>query len=357
MYLFAISWQSIIAGAITTLAISIVLAILGVALGFTVVKPRSEHPVSGLGTAFGVWGAISVIFSLAAGGFVAGVFASGKGAEHGFMVWATVLIAGALFSSVAVGTAVRTVGSVVKGIGSGAASVASSVGSAVGDGVSTLAHGAMDRIQEHVGLDFDADQLGDKVVSTLQDTGIETLQPEFLKNKLGEAKRDLRNLLHRIRLDSSDDDQAISDFLSKQKARFDDITKDVDKNAAVNALMKKRDISREDAQETVDNALYAYNRAIAKAKDTVNDVQQQIEEAKERLRETAEQAHISADRFASSAAKSALAAAVALVLGAVVCVYAGYYGNRYAPNYVVAVERAVFEAPVGGQTVRTGFRP
>ena len=356
MYLFAISWQSIIAGAITTLAISIVLAVLGVALGFTVVKPRSDHPTSGLGTAFGVWGVLSVIISLAAGGFVAGMFSAGKGAEHGFMVWATVLIVGALFSSAAVGAAVRTVGSVVKGFGSGAASVASSVGSAVGDGVTNLAHGAMDQVQKHVGLEFDADQLGDKVASTLRDTGVESLQPEFLKDKLHEAKSDLRGVLHKIRLDSGNYEQVINDFLNKQKARFDGIMKDVDKDAAVNALMKKRSIPKEEAQETVDTALYAYNRAVAKAKDAVNDVQRQIEETKEHLRIAAEQARIKADSFASSAARSALAAAVALIIGAVVCVYAGHCGNRYSPDYVVAIER-INVNPTNAQVLRTDLRP
>ena len=357
MYLFAISWQSIIAGAITTLAISIVLAVLGVALGFTVVKPRSDHPASGLGTAFGVWGVISVIVSLAAGGFVAGMFASGKGAEHGFMVWATVLIVGALFSSAAVGMAVRTVGSVVKGFGSGAASVASSVGSAMGDGVSNLAHGAMDQIQKHVGLEFDADQLGDKVTATLRDTGIDSLQPDFLKDKLREAKSDLRSALQKISGDTGNYEQVISEFLNKQKARFDSITKDVDKNTAVTALMKKRDMSKQDAEEAVDGALYAYNRAVSKAKEAVNEIQQQIQDTKEQLRETAEQARITADRFASSAAKSALAAAVALILGAVVCVYAGHCGNRYSPNYVVAIETTQYGVPIGTQVVHTDVRP
>ena len=149
----------------------------------------------------------------------------------------------------------------------------------------------------------------------------------------------------------------ISGVRGKQKARFDGITQKVDKTVAVNALMKKRNMSKEDAQEAVDGALYAYNRAVAKAKDAVNDVQHQIEDAKEHIRETAEQARIKADHLASSAAKSALAAAVALVLGAVVCVYAGHYGNKYSPNYVVAVERTPVNGPVEVRTVQTGYRP
>lgn len=358
MYLFAISWQSIIAGAITTLAISVVMAVLGVALGFTVVNPRSDHPTSGLGTAFGVWGVISVLVSLAAGGFAAGMFSAGKGAEHGFMVWALVLVVGALFSGVAVGTAVRTVGSIVRGIGSGAASVASTVGGTVGDTVSGWAHNAMDGVQRHVGLEFDADQLGDKVSETLRDTGVETLQPDYLKQKMREAKGDLRVMMHDIRTNSDNYQSVINDFLVKQKDRFASITNGVNKDAAVNALMKKRGITREEAREAVDNAVFAYQKAIDKAGEAIDDVQQQVQETKEHLAQAADQARISADHFASSMARSALAAAVALVLGAAVCMYAGYIGNRYSPEYVVTIDRAaLLRAPViGNQVLPTEFR-
>lgn len=164
-----ISWQSIIAGVITTLAISIVLAVLGVALGFTVVKPKSDHPLSGLGLSFGIWSVVSVIVSLAAGGFVAGHLSGINGTEHGFLVWATVLIAGTLFGGLAIGSAVRVMGSAVRGIGSGAASIASSAG----ESVSHLATSAYDHLKESVAVDFDASDVSDEVRSVLKDTGVE----------------------------------------------------------------------------------------------------------------------------------------------------------------------------------------
>lgn len=350
---FAISWQSIIAGSITALAVSIVLAVLGIALGFTVVKPTSDHPASGLGTAFGVWGVLSVILSLAAGGFAAGMFSVTKGAEHGFMVWATVLVVGALFSGVAVGSALKTVGSLVRGVGSGAASVASTVGSSVGEGVSGLASHAVDQLQKNAGLDFDTHQLGDKVSSVLEDTGVEKLQPEYLKDQLHEAKADLMDSLHKLRLNTDAYDQIATDFLAKQKSRFDDIAGDIDRDAAVAAVMNKRGVPRAEAETEVDNAFKTYQKAVGKAKEAVGHLQQQIQDTREYLVETANAARVKAERFASSAARSALAAAVALVLGAIVCCYAGYFGNRFSlgGDAVIMQERTAIEIPAG--TART----
>ncbi len=334
---FTISWQSIIAGSITALAISIVMAVLGVALGFTVVSPTTSHPMSGLGTAFGVWGVISILLSLAAGGFAAGLFSITKGAEHGFMVWAVVLIVGALFSGAAVGSAVRTVGAVVRGVGSGAASVASTVGSAVGGSVSDMASSAYDRIA-NMHLDIDTDHLGDQVNAVLRDTGVEELQPDYLRHQVSEVRADLRNAFHQVTEEPDSFDNVVAQFMDRQRARFNDLTENVDKNAAVNALMQNRNISREEAEEEVNAAILAFNRTVDRAKRGLDRVQEQVQEARVSIQQAADRARVKADRFASTAAKSALAAGVALILGAVVCVFAGHWGNRYSTNYIVVQE-------------------
>ena len=66
-----VSWKSIFAGALTAVAIGIVLALLGVALGFTVVDPLDASPFSGVGLTFGIWTLISGVVSLVAGGLSA----------------------------------------------------------------------------------------------------------------------------------------------------------------------------------------------------------------------------------------------------------------------------------------------
>lgn len=330
-----ISWQSIIAGAVTALAVSIVMGILGVALGFTVVKPSKDEPTSGLGVAFGVWGVISVIVSLAAGGYVSGVFAGTAGAVHGFMVWATVLLAGLFVGGAAIGGAVRTIGSAVKTVGSGAASVVSTVGQSVGHGVSSLASSAVDHIQKSVNLDFEPGDIGDKVASVLRDTGVDTLQPDYLRGQIRELKQDIKSSLYKLRLDSDTYNKVMDEFLGKEKNRLSKITDSLDKDAAVTALMNKRGISRDEAQQEFDNALKVYNRTIQKAQDTVADAQNYVNETVQHMQDATQRARLRADDMARTAAKSALAAALALLIGAVICVYAGRYGDKHSERYGV----------------------
>lgn len=150
-------------------------------------------------------------------------------------------------------------------------------------------------------------------------------------------------MLARFRYDSDNFDKALSDFLAKQNARFDEITKGIDREAAVNALMKKRGMPKEEAQELVDDALAIYTKAVGKAKKAINDTKTCINEMRNQLEDAAEQARVAADNFSSSMAKSALAAALALILGAVVSIYAGHCGNSYSKEYGAVVENVILD--------------
>ena len=92
-----LSWGSIFAGAFSAMGVWIVMFLLGVALGFKMIKPREEHPLSGLAATFSGWSFFSVLVSMAAGGFVAGLSAGHHGFEHGFVVWALVLWVSMIF--------------------------------------------------------------------------------------------------------------------------------------------------------------------------------------------------------------------------------------------------------------------
>ena len=102
-----LSWGSIFAGAFSAMGVWIVMFLLGVALGFKMIKPREEHPLSGLAATFSGWSFFSVLVSMAAGGFVAGLSASHHGFEHGFVVWALVLWVSMIFWMIAMASAAR----------------------------------------------------------------------------------------------------------------------------------------------------------------------------------------------------------------------------------------------------------
>jgi len=87
-----VQWGPIIAGLITGIATLMVLSILGLAIGTSAFEPGKSD---GLGTAAGIWGAISAIIAFFLGGWVAAKTAAvggrGSGMINGFLVGATVL--------------------------------------------------------------------------------------------------------------------------------------------------------------------------------------------------------------------------------------------------------------------------
>ena len=84
-----VSWKSIFAGLIAAIAVGVVLALLGMALGFTVFDPMSGDPLAGVGLTFGLWTLVCGIVSLVVGGYVGGLSAGRYGGTHGFLVGAT----------------------------------------------------------------------------------------------------------------------------------------------------------------------------------------------------------------------------------------------------------------------------
>lgn len=324
-------WSSIIAGSVSALAVSVILAILGVALGFTVVSPKSSDPASGLGTTFGIWGGISIIISMAAGGFVAGLLAGQRGLEIGFLVWALTVLAAMCVSGMAISVALKIIGSTIANIGLGAATVAGGVGK----GAIGAASGLFHEIKDNIHFAVDAEKVNDHLLDVLRDTGVDSLQPECLCGQLREMKSEAKHLIYQLTLNPSEYERTITCFLDKTKGHLESLTKDVDKDVAIDTIAKNRNIPREEAAQLVDNALHA----LEKTREGVAKIRTQVEDARHHLKRLTEQARDKADKFADAAAKTALCAAIALILAAVISMGAGYYGAAHASSLL----------PVAGQ--------
>ena len=329
------SWSSILAGVVTALALSIVLAVLGVALGFTVIKPKSDDPVSGLGVAFGVWSGVSVVISLAGGGFMAGLLSGMHGAEHGFLVWAVVLLTALFCGGNAIASAVSLMGSAVKTAGSGAAGLMAGIGKGTAD----LTASAWSGLQEHLNLHVDTSALNDQITSVMRDTGIETLQPDYLHGQLGAIKTDMGKALRRLSLHPTEADAVIKEFLDAEKDRLTALTGSIDVQSAVRGLMTSRNIPQEEAEQLVNNAMQAYDATVEKARQTLADLRAQVQEGKERLALLTQEAREKADAMASMAAKAALAAALALILGALISMGAAYCGSMQAESWMIVASQ------------------
>ena len=89
-----VRWGPIVAGLVTALTTLVVMTVLGVGLGFAAFEP-DETGIATIGTAAGIWGALSGLLAFLLGGFVAGasssVRATGNGALNGFIMGAAAI--------------------------------------------------------------------------------------------------------------------------------------------------------------------------------------------------------------------------------------------------------------------------
>lgn len=129
-----VCWASILAGALTALALTLVLLWFGTGMGFSVVSPWSNSGVSGttfkIGT--GLYLVVIAMISSAVGGHIAGRLRAQwygihsnevyfRDTAHGFLAWALASVVGALLMASAAST---IIGSAAGGIAQGAGSAA-----------------------------------------------------------------------------------------------------------------------------------------------------------------------------------------------------------------------------------------
>lgn len=134
-----VSWGAILVGVVVSLAIQVLLAMLGAGIGTAVIEPvqAGENPAaSTLGISAAIWWAASGIVAAFIGGWVAsrlaGIPSREAGVLHGLGTWAaTTLLVLYLLGSTAtaiLGGAFNLVGQTVSGLGNVAGNAASAVG-------------------------------------------------------------------------------------------------------------------------------------------------------------------------------------------------------------------------------------
>ncbi|WP_207460123.1 hypothetical protein [Azospirillum sp. SYSU D00513] len=106
-----VSWSAVFAGVVLTLAIQLLLSMLGVGVGMTTIDPAAganglPEPTS-FSMGAGIWWTVSYMIALAVGGYVAarlaGVSLRGDGMIHGLLTWAFALLVSAYLVTTAVG--------------------------------------------------------------------------------------------------------------------------------------------------------------------------------------------------------------------------------------------------------------
>lgn len=310
-----ISWRSVFAGVIAVLAISILLSLLGVALGFALLDPQSSTDVTnGSGTAVTIWTLVSLLVSLAIGGFIAGRMAGTDGLTHGFLVWALSLLVGIWFGAMTINNAARLTGTAISSVSSAAGSVATGIGK----GTVNLTSLGSQAFEELVPLPELKN--GDvKLTEALQKTGIQELQPDYLKAQGEWAKEQIKAAAKDLILNPDQSDEIIQRLSNTLKTRAQTVTNSIDRNEVSQALAKNTSLTPQEADQAVNNYL-------TEQEQFFNNLEINIQKAKLKYAQMKEEAKAKAAAATQAAAKAALWSFIGLLIGLIVTMFTGKVG-------------------------------
>lgn len=307
-----ISWSAVFAGVLVAVVTQLLLSLLGLGIGLGSIDPVEEqNPTAGLGVGSAIWYIVSSLLSLFVGGWVAGRLASAPrrfdGIIHGVLTWCLVTLLTIYFLTTTIGSIIggasRLIGGVVRTAGSAIGSAAS--GSGLGDAVKgQLAQSGVDTSQ------LDLQGLRAQVNTLLRQTGDPNLNPNALERKADRAGDQAQAAANRAGSNPQAADNIAGGLFDRLFKQGQQTVNQVDREDAVNVVMKRTGKSRAEAEQTVDNWIKTY------------------EQARVKFEQTKKEAQIKARHLADDAASAASKAAIFGFLGLVIGVVASGYGAK-----------------------------
>lgn len=270
-----ISWGAIFAGVTVVLVVQLLLSMLGLGIGMSTIDPLQGNSPGAGGFAIGaaVWWTVTMLVSLFAGGWVAGRLAGlprrADGAIHGFVSWGVATLLSFALLTTAVGRMISgTLGMVGRGL------------NLAGRNAPELADQAQ-QFLENRGVDLSS--IKDEAQTLLRQTG----NPEAQ----GAAQRP--------------QDDEVNTAIDRALGGAKGAAHVSDRDALINVLVARTDLSRPEAARTVD----------------------QWEQKARRLRDQAEQkARQAGDRAAKGVSMASLWSFFGLLLGAIAAAAGGGVG-------------------------------
>ncbi|CAD5746689.1 TIGR04086 family membrane protein [Escherichia coli] len=329
-----VSWGSIIAGVVTVIAVSLLLATFGSCLGFSMLSPQSDDIVNNAGKTVLIWSVISIVLSLACGGFVAGRLAGADGTIHGFLSWATSLLVASVLGFTAAGGVLHMAGSAIGATASATGTAVSGLSSTAGDvagATADIAQSLTDGIR--LNTQIRTTEADEQVVDALRKSNIKELQPEFLQSQLQAAGGDIASSVKDLVVNPGNSDAIIDTLSNKLKSRAEVVSKGIDKNDVKKALVDNTRLSPEEADKAVENVIQTRDKAVQEVSDRMAQLQNNLKDAKDQYAELKKQAKEKADKAARAAAKIALWSFFALLVGAIVSALGGLLGVNTHPAY------------------------
>lgn len=299
-----ISWRAIFAGTVTVLSVMLVLNLIGLSIGLGSIEPTEEsNPLSGLGTGALIWWIVSSLIALFIGGYVAarvGVsFSNKSGVIQGIMTWA-------LYTFISMWLLTSAVGSIISGVGNLVGGVLSSAGNVIQNQVGPAIQNQLEDV------DISLEEARQQFYSLLEDTRQQELQPENLEERAGEIGSQAETRAEQAATQPVRADQEIDAIFERARNEVENTFEELDREALVNVLLERTDMSRAEAERAVDQYIAEYERLRTRA---------------ERFMERAgEQANQTAENVASAVADAALYLAIAFILGILAAAGGGYLG-------------------------------
>jgi len=266
------SWGAIIGGAVTALAIWMLLYAFGLAIGLTSLNPADPSSARGAGIFTGVWALVAPLVALFVGGWMAGhgagVRGHGAGAAHGLVMWGLTTLLGASMI-------VMLLSALVGGVFSVGKAAVSAGGSAIGAAAtgSGSAAGA---------LGIDANDVLAPINQRLQAEG----KPAVTAEQLQAAARDAAQTAVR--------------------------EGHVDREALVTAIAQNTSLSRADAEQVADQAQ--------------GQLKQTSKRLGEKVQSAAHEAQIGALKVGDASGKALWGVFGALLLGLIAALAGGAAG-------------------------------
>lgn len=302
-----ISWGAVFAGLIVAIMASLVLALLGMAIGLGAVNPAQEaNPFAGLGMGAALWWVVSSLIALFIGGWVAarmaGIPRGFDGAVHGLLTWGLVTLLTFYLLGTAVGRIIGGAGSLVgQGLG------------LVGQGVSAIAPQAANEAQDLLrqqgvtpqSVLREADDL-------LRQTGSKPgLQPGALHQQAQQAAQSAQSGAAQVAQAPDAAGDQLHAVLQRIMAQGKGVASQADREAAVNILVNHGQ-DRAQAEATVD-----------RWQATMQQASQKADQAKT---QAAQKARAWGQSAASGMSKASLWTFIALLLGGIAAALGGRLG-------------------------------
>lgn len=289
-----ISWRAIFAGTLTVLSVLLVLNLIGLAIGLSTIEPTEEsNPLSGLGTGSIIWWILSNLIALFTGGYVAarvGVsFTTKSGIIQGIMTWA-------LHTIISAWLLTTIIGSIISGVGNLIGGVLSTTGQVIGEQVGPAVQSQLEDV------DISWEQARREFRAILEDADKDALDPDNLESDVNQMTTQAQS------------GENIDEVFERARNRAEQTFEALDREALVNIMVERTNMSRAEAERRVDQVITRYESARAR-----------VNEFLERAGETANE---QAENIAKAVAEASLYLAIALILGIIVAGLGGYTGVK-----------------------------